>query len=308
MNGEAFPVESLLPIFVYFLIGLTLRKTGLAKAENADFLFRVIFLVTLPALVFVSVSRSNLGPESALLPVIGFVINLVCAGIAVLAAKMRRLSADQTGAVVICAGIMNMGYMFPFILSTLGEAALADAILFDAGNAIFVAVLAYPVAQYFGHHRASFSIALVRRVLLSPIFLAIIAALVVNLAGIDPGSFLTQTLSPLGSATIPLMLLAVGMSFGGLASRVSEAVLAVALRMLVGVVLGCLIAWLCGLDGTTAIIVIVSAAAPVGASAAAISAVSDLDKDIAINAISISALAGLVTASSLLFLTTRVFA
>ena len=44
----------------------------------------------------------------------------------------------------------------------------------------------------------------------------------------------------------------------------------------------------------------------VGASAAAIASATKLDKEIAINAISISALAGLVSASSLLFLMSRI--
>jgi predicted permease len=308
VSVESFPAESLLPIFVYFLVGLALRRSGVASAEHADFLYRLIFLVTLPALVFMSVSRAELGPDTALLPVCGFVTNLVCAGIAALAARLRGLTADQSGAVVLCAGIMNMGYMFPFILATLGEDALADAILFDAGNAIFVATLTYPVAQYYGEQKARFSVTSLRRVLLSPIFLSIVAALAVNLLGFEPGSFLTRTLAPLGSATIPLMLIAVGMSFGGFASNLADATFAVILRMFVGVSLGCLFVWLFGFSGTTAIIIVVSTAAPVGASAAAIAAVSRLNKDIAVNAISMSALIGLVTAPILLFITIRIFA
>jgi predicted permease len=226
---------------------------------------------------------------------------------AALAVRVRKLPAKEAGAIVICAGIMNMGYMFPFILATLGNAALADAILFDAGNAVFVAVLSYPIAQYYGHHAAQISLASTRRVLLSPIFLSVVAALLVNLVDAVPGSFLTRTLTPLGSATIPLMLLAVGMSFGGFAGRIADALLAVMLRMLGGALLGCLIVWYLELGGTTAIIVMVSAAAPVGASAAAIAAVSELNRDIAVNAISMSALAALVTASAMLFLTTRMF-
>ena len=55
------------------------------------------------------------------------------------------------------------------------------------------------------------------------------------------------------------------------------------------------------------VIVIVSAAAPVGASAAAIASVSGLNRSVAINAISLSALIGLLTTSALLYLTSAVF-
>jgi predicted permease len=307
MNGEPFPIESLLPIFVYFLIGLAFRKSGIATSGHADFLFRIVFVVTLPALVFMSVAQADLGPNTLLLPVSGFLINLVCAAIAGAVARLRGFPATDAGAVVVCAGIMNMGFTFPFILATLGQAALAEAILFDVGNAIFVAALAYPIAQYYGQRKVSFSSGFVMKVVMSPIFIAIVAALIVNLAHIDTGPILDATLLPLGSATIPLMLIAVGMSFGGLSGYLSDAVLVAVLRMLLGASLGLASVWLFDLQGLTAVVVAVSAAAPVGASAAAIAAVSGLNKELAVTAISVTAIAGLVSTSALLFLASRLF-
>lgn len=307
MSGEPFPAVSLLPILVYFLIGVALRRLQMATAAHADFLFRIIFLVTLPALVFLSVSQANLGRDTALLPLNGFLINLACAGAAVLAARLSKLPAEQAGAVVISAAIINMGFTFPFILATLGQSALAEAVLFDVGNAAFVATFAYPIAQYFGRKDAFFSFQQMARVLLSPIFLAIAAALLVNLADIDPGEIVRLTLAPLGAATVPLMLVAIGISFSGFSLHSTGAMIAVSIRMLFGGALGCLFVWLFGFNGITAIVVIVSAAAPVGASAAPIAAVSGLNRDLAVNAISMSALAGLVTSSVLLFVMSRLF-
>ncbi len=307
MTDATYAFESLLPIFAYFFIGLGLRRSGIANLEHAGFLFRILFLVTLPALVFMSVSRANLGPTTVYLPLSGFLVNLSCAAVAALIARWRGLPAASAGAVVISVSIMNMSYMFPFVLASLGEDALASAILFDAGNAIFVALLAYPIAEYYGHRRARFSLASLRRIMLSPIFLAIVAALVVNLAGIEQATLVAATLTPLGNATIPLMLIAVGMSFGGFVARVGETILAVTLRMLPGGLLGLFLVWLFGFEGVTAAVLVVSAAAPVGASAAAIAAAADLDKDIAVNAISLSALVGLITSSLLLIVAAQLF-
>lgn len=305
MNGEPFPIESLLPIFAYFLIGLFLRRNGVAKSEHADFLFRIVFLIALPALVFMSVSQAALGRHTALLPVSGFLVNLVCAGVAGMVVRLRGLPAKEAGAVVICASIMNMGYTFPFILATLGQDALADAILFDVGNAVFVAAIAFPIAQFYGHQKTLFSLRFLGRVVMSPIFLAIAAALIVNLAQLHTGSILVATLTPLGEATIPLMLIAVGMSFGGFTDHLSEAVLATALRMLLGALLGFVSVWLFGFQDLLVAVVIVSAAAPVGASAAAITSVSGLKKEVAVSAISITAIIGLLSTSVLLFATSR---
>lgn len=299
---------SLLPIFAYFAIGLFFRRRGIASGEHADFLFRLVFLATLPALVFQSVSKAQLDGETAFLPLAGFLVDCACVAAAVIAGRMRRYPPQVIGAMAVSAGVINMGYTFPFVLATLGQEALAIAILFDAGNAIFVAFCLYPVAEYFGHDKAGFSLASVKRVLLSPIFLAIALALLVNLSGVAIAPAVDAVLGPLGAATIPLMLIAVGMSFGGLTSHVAEALLTIAVRMLFGGLVGLTLVNLFGLQGLTAAIVVVSAAAPVGASAAAVSSVSGLNRDVAVNAVSISALIGLVTTSVLLFVTSGVFA
>jgi predicted permease len=76
---------------------------------------------------------------------------------------------------------------------------------------------------------------------------------------------------------------------------------------LLGASLGLASVWLFDLQGLTAVVVAVSAAAPVGASAAAIAAVSGLNKELAVTAISVTAIAGLVSTSALLFLASRLF-
>ena len=44
------PVESLLPILVYFLVGIILRRSGMGSGSEAAFLFRFILYVTILAL------------------------------------------------------------------------------------------------------------------------------------------------------------------------------------------------------------------------------------------------------------------
>jgi len=46
------PIAPLLPIFVFFLVGLVLRKSGIVRRDLADLLLRIVFHVTLPVLAF----------------------------------------------------------------------------------------------------------------------------------------------------------------------------------------------------------------------------------------------------------------
>jgi predicted permease len=113
-------------------------------------------------------------------------------------------------------------------------------------------------------------------------------------------------LSPLGSATIPLILIAVGISFSiaGLSARLTVAT--VLLRMLLGLITGLLIVWGFGFSGVTAAVVIVLAAAPIGFNSVSLASIGKLDTEQAAAALSVSVAIGLVSTTLLLIIALRV--
>lgn len=299
------PLETLLPIFAYFLIGFLLRFLGLAKSDQATFLFRLVFYVTLPALVFLAIANAELSRRTILLPVAGITVNLVCAAAAIFYVRLTKLDNRRAGAVVLGAGITNMLFSFPFILSVLGQAALAEAILFDLGNAIFVGTIAYSISLYFGKTHAESVPSYLFRTVRAPIFLAVAAALVANAIQIAVPAVVSNVLSPLGSATIPLVLIAVGISFSatGIAGRLTIAT--VLLRMLLGLIAGLSIVWLFGFDGLTAAVVVVSAASPIGFNSVPLASIGRLDTEQAASALSVSVAVGVVSTTLLLVIAAR---
>ncbi len=296
------PFETLLPIFVYFLIGFLLRSLGLAEREQATFLFRLVFYVTLPALVFLSIADAELSRRTILLPAAGITVNLVCASAAIVYVRLKKLDNHRAGAVVLGAGITNMLFSFPFILSVLGQAALADAILFDLGNAIFVGTIAYSISRYFGKTRAESVPSYLFKTVRAPIFLAVAAALIANALEIAVPAVVQNVLSPLGSTTIPLVLVAVGISFSlaGITGHLTVAT--VLLRMLAGLVAGLLIVWIFGFEGMTAAVVAVAAASPIGFNSVPLASIGKLDTQQAAAALSVSVAIGVVTTTLLLLL------
>jgi predicted permease len=289
------PFQSLLPIFVFFLIGILLRSFGLASRDQAAFLFRVVLYVTLPALVFLAIVDAELTHRTVLLPVLCFAINLACTFVAVGYARAAKLDNRQAGALVLGAGITNMMFVFPFVLATLGRAALAEAILFDLGNAIFVATVAYWLAQRFGQSAAATTFSFLMKTLRSPIFLAVAVGVIMNLADWSIPELLVDVLSPLGEATIPLVLIAVGISFSGagLFSRLPSATLI--LRMPLGLMIGVFIVWALDFQGITAAVVVVSSAAPIGFSSVTLASIADLDTEQATAALSMSFGVGMIS-------------
>jgi len=299
------PLQTLLPIFVYFLIGFLLRYRGIANRDQADFLFRVVLYVTLPALVFLAIADAELSHRTILLPVAGITVNLVCAIAAIFYVRTMKLENHRAGAIVLGAGITNMLFVFPFVLSVLGQAALADAILFDLGNAVFVGTIAYSISFYFGKSKAASGASLLLKTIRAPIFVAVAAALIVNTFHISIPTFASEILSPLGAVTIPLVLIAIGISFStaGFSGRLP--VVTILLRMLLGFIVGLLIVWAFGFAGATAAVIVVSAAAPIGFSSVTLASIGELDTEQAAAALSMSVAIGMISTTLLLMVAVR---
>jgi predicted permease len=299
------PYQSLLPIFVFFVIGILLRSFGLASRDQAAFLFRIVLFVTLPALVFLAIVEAELSRRTILLPVLCFLINLVCTFVAIAYARVAKLENQRAGALVLGAGITNMLFVFPFVLATLGKAALAEAILFDLGNAVFVATVAYSLALRFGETRAGTVTSFLIKTLCSPIFLAVAIGIIVNVFDWSVPEIAVGILSPLGGATIPLVLIAVGISFStaGVFGRLPVTTLL--LRMPLGLVIGVLMVWVLGFEGVTAAVIVVSAAAPIGFSTVTLVSIADLDTEQAASALSISVVVGMLSTTLLLIAADR---
>ncbi len=291
----------LLPIVCYFGIGLLLRWVGLGDRSHGQFLFRIVFFVTLPALAFGAISSSDLNPERLALPVIGFMVNLFCAVAALVVVRLAGMKPQLAGTVVLGASVSNIAFLYPFVLAALGPIGVADAVLYDVGNAIFLATVATALANRFGASDSLSMLDAVAKVFRSPLFLAVVAALLANLADWTVPPLLEAVFGPLGAMTAPLILIALGLSFSISSLADGPVWGTVALRMVVGLVLGLLAVWGFGLSGLSAIVVITLAAAPIGFNAVTLVSLGQLDTERATAALSLSIAIGLVVAPLILF-------
>jgi len=288
------PFQTLLPIFAYFLIGFLLA-----------FLYRLALHVTLPALVFLAIADAELTRRTILLPVAGITVNLVCAIAAIFYVRTIKLDNHRAGAIVLGAGITNMLFVFPFVLAVLGQAALADAVLFDLGNAVFVGTIAYSISSYFGNMEAASVASSLLKTIRSPIFVSVAAALIVNTFQLSLPTFASDILTPLGATTVPLVLIAIGVSFSTAGFSGPLPVVTILLRMLLGFVVGLLIVWAFGFAGATAAVIVVSAAAPIGFSSVTLASIGELDTEQAAAALSVSVAIGMISTTLLLMVAVR---
>lgn len=294
-------VESLLPVFAYFLVGMAARRAELLTAEQSQLVFRLVFNITLPALVFVALADATLPRSAALLPLIAFLMNCICLWVAWLYATRATLSDEDTGLVLLGSCLTNMLIVFAFVQSALPPEAMATAVLFDLGNAVFLSTVASSVAlRLSGKVHANRFEALLKLVK-SPIFIAMLAGLACSVAGLGLPPLLDVVMRPLGQATIPVTLIALGAVFSLDALKGWPPFVTVVIRMGLGTLVGTGFILMLDPDPLTARVLLVSVAAPIGFSSVALVAVAGLDTRRSAAAVSLSVLVGMVSTTLLLW-------
>jgi predicted permease len=286
-------LTTVIPIALFFVLGIGLARAGLATNRDGEFLLRFIFFVALPALVLVAVSGADLSAEKALLPISAVMISLTGLVVAWVYGRRKGLTPEQLGSVALSAMILNTAFCIPFILAGYGEEGLTDLVLFDLGNSFMVTLVAYPLSYRFGgqdpHLRAA-----VRRALTSPLTWALPTALVLNATSTELPQVLHGFFAPLGSLIGPLILIALGILFKPSRRHLDLVAATVAFRMAGGLLVGAALVSLFGFGGNTRFVVLIAASAPIGFTALTFASLAALDSDVSARAISASLLIGIV--------------
>jgi len=194
----------LAPVFVMAAIGYTWRLTG--APFDMPFVTRIIMYVAGPCLVFTSLSRLTL-PLEQFFGMVGamIVVTLCVAGVSAALIKVLGLSLRSFLPALTLGNTGNLG--LPLCLFAFGQEGLGLAVAVYVTNSLlqftFVPLL---------HTRVS----LVRTLFSTPMLYGAVAGLAVQIADVRVPVWLANTLSTLGDLLIPLMLMALGNTVGGL--------------------------------------------------------------------------------------------
>lgn len=213
-------VELTAPLFVLVAIGYALTRTGRWPMSASDALTRFVFAVAIPVLLFRLMSEFARTPRvDARLLVAYFGAGLVVYGIGrlVAVALFRMDGASQS--VFALGGIFSNVVLLglPLAKITLGDAALPAVSLIVVFNALLLWTLATVSVEWARH--GSFSLRglskTVVSVVLNPIVGSILLGTAYGFTGLGLPVFIDQTMALLGTAAIPLSLVALGMGLAG---------------------------------------------------------------------------------------------
>jgi predicted permease len=240
------------PIFICAAIGYLWAR--LRRPFEAEFVTQIVTMVGTPFLVFSSLTALPLEMAivgemagAALLAFISFAI----VGIAVL--RLMRLPLHSYLPALIFPNGGNMG--LPLCLFAFGEKGLALAIVFFAVFSMLQFTLGVSIAA--GSVEPG-------RLLRLPLIYAVAAALVFVATGIPVPGWLANSADLIGGLTIPLMLIALGVSLARLQIGSLRRSLVLSLvRLLAGAAIGFGIGWALGLSEVARGVLAIQSAMPV---------------------------------------------
>jgi predicted permease len=194
----------LLPVLCIATLGYVWRLLGVPF--DLPFVTRLIMNVAGPCLVFSGLSHLAL-PLAEFFQMVGAAVAiLLCTALAAFALlRALRLPVRSYLPALTIGNVGNLG--LPLCLFAFGEQGLALAIALYVTNSVGQFTLV-PLLQA----RASF----LRTLLTTPVIYAAAAGMGVHVAGIGLPGWLDETIRLLGDLLIPLMLLALGHTVGGL--------------------------------------------------------------------------------------------
>jgi hypothetical protein len=190
-------------------IGYLVKITGLLKEESAEILTRLVFYVTLPCTVVIALTSVKIDYGWIYLPISSLLVGVFCYGISYLIYRGSRVGRKRGGAFIIGSSSMNTGlFMYPFFSWYLGNEGLARIAFFDVGQIVLLYGLAYYIALTYGGRGGD---GVAKKLLTFPSLYAVLVGLILNLTGTPLGVF-EGLISMIDGATIPLIMIALGMS------------------------------------------------------------------------------------------------
>ena len=249
MSSEIFAIVA--PVYLCAAVGFLWARLG--RAFDTVLVTDLIMGVGAPCLVFSSLVSYEIQFAEVVEMIAATTVAIACmAGVSAIVLGVARIPLNTFLAPLTFGNTGNMG--IPLCYFAFGEAGLSLAVCVFA----VTSVIHFTVGQAIWSGQAGWG-----DVLRTPLVWAAVLALIMMATGWGVSSWLTRTTSLLGSFTVPLMQLTLGVSLARLGVVRPGRSLALALvKLFVGISVGLGVAGLFDLEGVAAGVLVLSCAMP----------------------------------------------
>jgi len=301
-------LEVLLPVALVALVGYTLRWRMPLDQRTLN---RVVIYGMNPALIFTSLTAADLsGPNALHMLTLAVGVALVMGAVATSVAVPLGVRGGNLSAVLLVSMFMNSGnYGLPAARFAFGEEGFTQALFYFVAQSVLAQTLGVAVAAA-GNARAKRGLAreVLIRTLRMPQVYATIAALLVRSTGFDPaaqtgpllGGF--RALSLLGEASLPMMLIVLGVQLAGGVTREEPRLLALTalLRLVVSPLVAYGLGLALGMDQLSLAVGVMLAGMPAAVNSTIIALEFDSRPSLVVATVIVTSLLSLLTLSAIL--------
>lgn len=270
-------VNNLLPVLLCAATGFVLGRTLHPDIKTAS---RMAFYIFSPCLVFVSLERVQItGGELGKLAVFTFAMSLIIGALAYLCGRSLKADRHLIASMVVASMFVNSGnYGLAATKFAFGEDALARALVCFVFGTIVVYTLGVLIASM-GKLSAGQAL---RQMLMVPAVYGLIAAGLVRQMDWQIPLFLDRSVTMLGDASIPLMLVLLGLQIAEARSWPRDRIVLIGasafLQLVVSPLIGLLLAHWMGLTGASLQAAVLQASMPAAVVTTVLAVQYDLDK------------------------------
>ncbi len=203
------PLDVILVPALMILLGYVVKRLGILKAKDSYTLNEIVLKISMPSLIFSNLISAQIDISMALLPIISILISLSGAILGFIFAKVRGMSKKDMWTIIIACAMINSGFIgYPIVLGVFGHLGFIRAIFFDLSTTIVFVLFGVILLWVFGGTMKDVG----KSVLTFVPLWAVIFGLLLNILNIQIGTTLMSTFTYLGNATVPLIMLSLGLA------------------------------------------------------------------------------------------------
>ena len=300
----ASPIEVILVPALMMLFGFFLKYIGFLKQSDRDLLSNIVLYIMLPAMVFINLKKATISSDMLYLPVLGIALSILLLVPAYIYCKVRKYDERTTWTILLAASLMNTGFIgFPVSLGVFGDAGFLNAVFFDLSTSVMVVLYGVVLAKKFGGDARE---AVKSIVTFMPLW-AVIFGLLFNALDINSlGYVLDSILEYLAGATIPMIMLALGLSldFRNVGENFTDSIVVSVIKLVISPLIVLVLLMLLNIHGMVFNIAILEAGMSTAGNALVLAISYNLDKDLMGSLIFTNVVLSIVTLTAIIsFLT-----
>lgn len=212
-------IQKLISIFVISLIGFVANKKDILPNQSSRYLVDLLMMITTPCLLLSSITSTELTDDTVkstilmlICSVVWFVTSAFLAWI--LCIKIFKMKDNpDAGVYLLSITTINNGFMgFPITLALFGEEVFFYMVIFQ----IMLVIYLYSggIMQVDYGHMGKMDLKFAIKQLINPCSISAVLAIIMLFMGLKIPDILFDTVDSVGSITVPLSLLVIGIQLG----------------------------------------------------------------------------------------------